>query len=234
MSTTGSVGATGGISNSLLQSVTATATPGGLAPNQTVNQTQFLQLFVAQLQNQDPLSPLEPDQLTAELAQFSQLEQLTGVNDRLDKLATSTKEATSSTLLNLLGKKIAFDGGKLDVKDGKAPDVTYTVTTAANEVTATVRGADGTVVRVVDLGAQGTGQQTFSFDGKDAAGRTLAYGSYTLEIDATLPGQNAPSPLSLVTQATVDGVDLGSDPPAVLVGDQRVPIDQVQIVHGDS
>src|SRR5207237_10796020 len=104
-----------GVSNTLLQSVTATATPGGLPKSQTVGQQQFLQLFIAQLQHQDPLSPLEPDQLTAQLAQFSQLEQLTGVNDRLDKLAGQSKDTGGAALLNLLGKRVSFDGGTLMV-----------------------------------------------------------------------------------------------------------------------
>src|SRR5436190_22388402 len=97
----------GGVSNTLLQNVTATATPGGLPKSQTVDQKQFLQLFIAQLQHQDPLSPLEPDQLTAQLAQVSQLEQLTFVNDRLDKLASQPKDAGSASLLNLLGKQVS-------------------------------------------------------------------------------------------------------------------------------
>ena len=155
----------GGVSSTLLQNVTATATPGGVPKNQAVDQKQFLKLFIAQLQHQDPLSPLEPDQLTAQLAQFSQLEQLTGVNDRLDKLAGQSKDSGGAALLNLLGKRVSFDGSTLVVQGGKTPTVRYTVPESADKVTATVRSSDGTAVRVVDLGAQGTGQHTFAFDG---------------------------------------------------------------------
>ena len=175
----------GGVSTTLLQNVTATATPGGLPKNQAVDQKQFLQLFIAQLQHQDPLSPLEPDQLTAQLAQFSQLEQLTGVNERLDKLAGQSKDSGGAALLNLLGKRVSFDGSTLVVQGGKTPTVRYTVPESADKVTATVRSSDGTAVRVVDLGAQGTGQHTFAFDGKGALGTLLPDGSYRLEIAAS-------------------------------------------------
>jgi len=224
----------GGVSSTLLQSVTATTTPGGLPKSQTVNQQQFLQLFVAQLQHQDPLSPLEPDQLTAQLAQFSQLEQLTGVNDRLDKLAGQSKDSGGAALLNLLGKRVSFDGSTLVVQGGKTPTVRYTVPESADKVTATVRSSDGTAVRVVDLGAQGTGQHTFAFDGKGALGTVLPDGSYRLEIAASKKGQTTPTSFSLLTEATVDGVDLTADPPALLVGGNTISFDQVRQVHQNS
>ena len=224
----------GGVSSTLLQNVTATATPGGLPKNQAVDQKQFLQLFIAQLQHQDPLSPLEPDQLTAQLAQFSQLEQLTGVNDRLDKLAGQSKDSGGAALLNLLGKRVSFDGSTLVVQSGKAPTVRYTVPESADKVTATVRSSDGTAVRVVDLGAQGTGQHTFAFDGKGALGTVLPDGSYRLEIAASKKGQTTPTSFSLLTEATVDGVDLTADPPALLVGGNTISFDQVRQVHQNS
>src|SRR5262245_6854574 len=83
----------------------------GLSANQQISQQQFLTLFIEQLKNQDPLSPLQPDQLTAQLAQFSSLEQLTGINTRLDALAGTAKQTTSSTLLALLGKQVRVDDG---------------------------------------------------------------------------------------------------------------------------
>ncbi len=224
----------GGVSTTLLQNVTATATPGGLPKNQAVDQKQFLQLFIAQLQHQDPLSPLEPDQLTAQLAQFSQLEQLTGVNDRLDKLAGQSKDSGGAALLNLLGKRVSFDGSTLVVQGGKTPTVRYTVPESADKVTATVRSSDGTAVRVVDLGAQGTGQHTFAFDGKGALGTVLPDGSYRLEIAASKKGQTTPTSFSLLTEATVDGVDLTADPPALLVGGNTISFDQVRQVHQNS
>jgi len=151
---------TGGVSSVLLQSLNAAAKPAGSPPSQTINQQDFLQLFIAQLQHQDPLSPMEPDQLTAQLAQFSSLEQLTTINSHLDQLASASKQATGSALLGLLGKQISFDGGQLVMRGGQAPAVSYALDQPAQKVTATVRSADGSVVRVVELGAQGAGPST--------------------------------------------------------------------------
>ena len=80
------------------------------------NDESYERIFIEQLKNQDPLSPLQPDQLTAQLAQFSSLEQLTGINTRLDTLTGATKQTTSSALLGLLGKQVQVDDGTLDRK----------------------------------------------------------------------------------------------------------------------
>jgi flagellar basal-body rod modification protein FlgD len=199
-----------------------------------VNQQEFLTLFVAQLQNQDPLSPMEPEQLTAQLAQFSSLEQLTGINSRLDTLTGATTQATTASLLGLIGKDVRFDGATLPVKEGQAPEVTYTLEQPAEAVTATVRAADGSVVRTIELGGQAAGEQIFRFDGRDAAGGVLPDGTYRIEIAAKVKGATEATPVSLLTWGTVEGVDLASDPPALVVGGERVTLDRIQQVRGSA
>lgn len=222
-----------GVSSSLVDSVNSAAAPSTAPPPkaETISQSEFLRLFVAQLQHQDPLSPMEPNELASQLAQFSSLEQLTTVNSHLEQLTGASKQSTTAALLGLIGKQIRFDGSQLAVSGGSAPEVRYTLAERAENVAATIRGADGSVVRVVDLGPQAAGERTFRFDGKDANGRTLPDGSYRVEMAATMPGARVPTALDLVVDARVDGVDLSGDPPALLVGTERVPLDKVREVH---
>jgi flagellar basal-body rod modification protein FlgD len=212
--------------SSVLQSVAAA--PATTQPSaKTISQADFLKLFIAQLQHQDPLSPLEPDQMTAQLAQFASLEQLTGVNTRLDNLAGVSR----NSILGLIGKEIRFDGGQLSIANGQAPAVRYTLADRAGAVTATVRAADGTPVRVVQLGGQDAGEHVFQFDGRTSSGAALPDGTYRVEITATGADQKTPVEADLVVQDTVDGVDFSVDPPVVLVGSLRIPLDQVREVH---
>ncbi len=206
----------------------------GLPATQTVSQQEFLTLFIEQLKNQDPLSPLEPSELTAQLAQFSSLEQLTGINTRLDALTDATARSTSSALLSLLGRRVAVDGGRLGLEDGKAPEVQYTLDQAATEATATVSDPDGSVVRVIELGAQAAGAHTFTFDGKSKFGLPLADGDYQIALSATVAGEDTPLAVPTRTLATVDGVDLGANPPVLIVGGTRVGLEAVREVHAAS
>jgi flagellar basal-body rod modification protein FlgD len=199
--------------------------------NQQIDKQEFLTLFIAQLQNQDPLSPLQPEQLTAQLAQFSSLEQLTGINTRLDTLNGTSRQTTTSALLGLIGKEVRYDGSSIVIKDGQAPAASFTLDQAVDGVTATVYAGDGSVVRVVELGALGAGEQSFQLDGRDARGALLADGTYRLEVAAAGKDGAPPTPVTLITTARVDGVDLAADPPALLVGGERVTLDKVRQVH---
>jgi flagellar basal-body rod modification protein FlgD len=211
----------------------ATAAAGtasaGTAASKTITQGDFLHLFIAQLQNQDPLSPLDPDQMTAQLAQFSSLEQLTGVNTRLDQLSVLSQQG----LLSLMGRQVAFAGDTVGVSGGAASAVGYDLDAAAARVVATVRAADGSVVRVQDLGGQDAGHHEFKFDGKDAKGGVVPDGQYHVEIAAAANAGDAPKQLDLTVRETVDGVDFSVNPPVLLVGGQRVPLDQIHEVRVD-
>jgi flagellar basal-body rod modification protein FlgD len=214
----------------LAQLNAASARPPAKTASETISQNEFLKLFVAQLQHQDPLSPLEPNELTAQLAQFSSLEQLTGVNERLDRLAEVSQKSTDTTVFGLIGRTVTFDGSQLGLENGESAPVDYTLGAAA-DVVATVRNEDGELVRTVDLGRQGIGPQRFEFDGKNANGVELPDGNYTLEIKALAPGAEAPRKLALTTRAVVDGVDLTAEPPVLVAGGVRLTLDQVQQVN---
>jgi flagellar basal-body rod modification protein FlgD len=210
---------TDAVSSALIQATggpATTATPAA-STDQTISQGDFLKLFVAQLQHQDPLSPLDPNDMTAQLAQFSQLEQLTGINTRLDTLTGVSQQTNDGALIGLLGRQVSFDGSHVALASGKASPVQFTLDQPATSVTATVRAADGSTVRVVELGAQAAGTHSFTFDGKNAQGVTVPDGTYQIEVDALAQGATTPTTVSLLATGTVDGIDLSSNPHALLV-----------------
>ncbi len=223
---------TGAISSDLLSKLSpAQSTLSPSDANQQVSSQQFLTLFITQLQNQDPLSPMDPQQLTAQLAQLSSLEQLTGINTRLDKLTSQESGTTTAALISLIGKQVTFDGSQMSIKDGTSSGVGYNVTSPASKVTATITDSNGKLVRTVELGAQSTGTKTFDFDGKNGNGVPLPDGTYHLAITATPTGGGGPAAVSLTTTAPVDGVDFSGNTPALLVGSLRLALDQVRDVR---
>lgn len=210
--------------------IEAGATSRGAA-NEQITQDQFLLLFVAQLQHQDPLSPLEPDQLTAQLAQFSSLEQLTGINERLDALNASADRDVGTTLLGLLGREVEVDSSRIGVVDGEAAEVRFRLTQPGNDVRAVVRNADGAIVGSAALGNLAAGDHEFRFDGKGNAGVQVPDGTYTVEI-RTRRGDSAETEAVPTTVAgVVDGVDLAASPPTILVNGTQITFDQVRAVR---
>jgi flagellar basal-body rod modification protein FlgD len=215
-------------------SATATDASGALPSNQQVSEQQFLTLFIAQLQNQDPLSPMDPTEITSQLAQFSSLEQLTQVNTNLTSLKDGATDTTRATALGLLGKQVSVDGGTMQVTGGSAPGVSYTLDTSATDVAAIVQDSQGTTVRTVDLGAEGSGKHTFQFDGKGADGAALPDGIYTLQMVETTSSSTQPTTIAVSASGTVTAVDLSANPPTVEVNGQQVTLDKIQLVSQSS
>jgi flagellar basal-body rod modification protein FlgD len=204
-----------------------TPTPAA-SPNDQITQQQFLTLFIAQLQNQDPLAPMEPEQLTAQLAQLSSLEQLTGINDRLDALTAATVGSQATTALGLIGRTVDIETGQLAIKDGEAPKLSYTLGTAA-PVTVTVVDKNGKTVRTIEVAQSATGTHTIEFDGKDNAGHTLPDGTYAIRASAKVDG--VATPLAVMLRGRVVGANLAGNPPTIDVNGLDVPLDRVRAVH---
>lgn len=198
------------------------------SPNDQITQQQFLTLFIAQLQNQDPLSPLEPEQLTAQLAQLSSLEQLTGINDRLDALTAATVGSQATTALGLIGRTVDVETSRVAVQDGTAPALSYTLAASA-PVTVTVQDANGKTVRTIEIPPQAAGTHAIPFDGTDAAGARLPDGTYTIRASARVDG--VATPLAVVLRGRVVGADLAATPPTIDVNGLDVPLDRVRAVH---
>ena len=84
--------------------------------NDIMGKEDFLTLLVAQLQNQDPLNPDDPTEFTAQLAQFSSLEQLFNLNESMDKVATSVNDSQKLSALSMIGKEVAYADSEFTLK----------------------------------------------------------------------------------------------------------------------
>ncbi len=113
-----------------LNGVTETTTASSVAKAaNTELKDQFLTLLVTQLQNQDPLAPMDSTNFTSQLAQFSSLEQLTSINEGLEALTASQNSLQNAYLANLIGKEVGYEGtaanGAATTLYGKVTGVSY-------------------------------------------------------------------------------------------------------------
>ena len=163
--------------------------------SQTMNKDDFLKLLVTQLQYQDPLSPEDPKDFVAQLAQFSSLEQQINSNTNLENLSKVIQNLQQSQnmaqAVSLLGKTVKGSGNQLTVVGGKAMEASYSLPTAAKQVVVGIFDSSGNEVAVMNLGAQAAGSRTFSWDGLGSDGKQAADGIYSYQMAAVDQSGNA-------------------------------------------
>jgi flagellar basal-body rod modification protein FlgD len=202
---------------------TANAANSNAASQLAGNFDEFLKMLTTQLQNQDPLSPLDPNQFTQELVQFSSVEQQIQTNTSLNTLISLQQNAQVTSALGFLGHSVVVNGSVAQLANGQA-SWSYTVSKPAT-ATINVMNSSGGVVYSTTQAFQ-PGQQTFTWNGQSTNGNLMTSGSYTISITAA-DANGQPVAVATQTQGLVSGVDVSKNPPALLVNGQSYPLSQI-------
>jgi len=157
--------------------VQASSTASGMSEDYEM----FLRILVTQMQNQDPLSPMDATEYVSQLATFSQVEQLTNANAKLDEMSSVLVGGMARLDLGYIGMDVEAKVSEFKA-DGKPIDFRY-VTDGADSVEIVITDREGNVVRTV-TGESGAGEQRFTWDSKDDSGSLVDEGSYRIEIKA--------------------------------------------------
>jgi flagellar basal-body rod modification protein FlgD len=212
-------------SSSSASSASASKTSTGIADNfQT-----FLTLLTTQLQNQNPLDPLDTNQFTQQLVQFAGVEQQLKTNTQLSSLIDLQKTAQSTQALNFVGSTAIVDGSTTNLSGGKA--VWALGVSKPSTVTVTISNSAGQAVYTGNFSMNAGDHQAFAWDGRGNDGAQWPDGVYTLTATAKdASGQT--TAISTEIQGTVDSADLSQDPPVLSIGGQQFTIDKVKKVVG--
>ena len=171
-------------SSSVLAALNSSSSSSKSASSAEDIQNRFLTLLVAQLENQDPLNPLENTEITNQLAQMSTVQGIEQLNSKLSSLVDSLGDTQSIQAAALIGKTVLVPGSHLTLSEGDAFGGVY-LKGAADEVTVSILDSTGKVVQTQKLGANEAGNVLFSWDGSTSEGTTAADGSYTFKVSAT-------------------------------------------------
>ena len=145
---------------------------------------QFLKLFIAQIQHQDPMSPLDSAEFTAQLAQFTSVEQLYGMNSRLaDIEETLNGQSEQRDDLGFIGKTVKADDNTMRVDNGTVHSGSYSID-RSGYVTIDVYDSQNLIVRTFYEGWEEQGEHNVNWDGRDDTGEPVSDGTYTFEITA--------------------------------------------------
>jgi flagellar basal-body rod modification protein FlgD len=204
-------------------SSTANAAASAAGPNLASNFNQFLQLLTTQLKHQDPTSPLDPNQFTQELVQFSGVEQQINTNKSLTTMIALQQAQQAASALQFIGANVAVSGTTAHLANGQA-NWNYSVTQPAT-ATINVLNSSGTTVYSTSQTVQ-PGAQAFMWNGMDSKGSASPDGPYTLSISAV--GANGQTvPVTTQVQGVVTGVDVSKTPPNLTIGGQSYPLNQI-------
>lgn len=164
---------------------TATGNAGGTqqaANSFSPDLNLFLKLLTTQLQNQDPLNPMDTSEYTQQLVQYSQVEQEMQQTGTLNNILASLSSQGVSQASAFIGREARFDTDTAGLKGDATPTWTYAISSTPATLTATIKDADGKVVKEVTLDPASEGR--FTWDGKLDDGTTAPDGAYTLSLSA--------------------------------------------------
>lgn len=200
-----------------------------------LGQEQFLQLLVAQMQNQDPINPMDGKEFASQLAQFNSVEQLIGVNDGLKSLQESQElmsaGMTNSMAASLTGKQVRAMSNEVHLDPGKEVDIQYEVNNPAEQVDIIVRDGSGSEVRRASLSSVGSGENSWAWDGKNNAGLRMPDGNYTIDIQASNGDANVQS--RMFVEGIAKKVRFAGNGVMLTVDNVEVPIGDVEAVGTD-
>lgn len=167
----------------------------------------FLKLMTTQLQNQDPMKPMENGDFLSQLAQFSSVKGLQQLNDSFSTLSASMSSSQALQAGGLVGKSVLVPSSFAPLTLDKGLNAELNLESSANDIKVRVYNANNVLVKTMNLGTQTKGQLGFTWDGSLDAGGYANPGVYRLEADFS-DGRGR-SPLETTVSASVDSVVVG-------------------------
>lgn len=199
-------------------------------PNK-MGKDEFLKLLTHQLKNQDPMNPMEQNKMAAELAQFSQLEQLSNINTKFDTFNNNKAMETQFYGASFLGKEVVTTGQSMDYKgEGTESSMMFKLEKNAAKVLARVYDKQNNIVGEVWKENIGRGNQNFSWDGSTLDGSTAGKGEYSVRIFAW---DESSEPINVETKVTgiVESVFFENGETVLQVDGKKVFLRDVDSFH---
>lgn len=186
--------------------------------------SQFLNLLTVQLQNQDPLDPMDTSEFTNQIVAFTGVEQQINTNQKLDSLLASQIGQAFSAAQNYVGKSISYVSSELSY-DGAPVSVKYSLPEQAAVAKVNIFSEDGALVYSEDV-SKSAGVRDFVWDGSLRGGGKATSGTYTISVDAVNLDEK-PMEVTTVVKGRVHGTETHNGAIYLLVGERAVSLSNV-------
>lgn len=167
-----------------LRNAASQGTEGG----KQLGKQDFLNLLMTQMANQDPLDPMNAENMMQQLAAMGTVEQLQNLNEKTAQLMALQQHVARASVGNLLGKDVEIGSQSISLQQGEALPVSYRLSGDADRVQVFVHDSSGNAVRRFNLNSRGQGSHEFHWDGRDEDGDLLPDGTYQYNVFAKTDG----------------------------------------------
>jgi flagellar basal-body rod modification protein FlgD len=191
------------------------------------NFQSFLTLLTTQLQNQNPLDPLDTNQFTQQLVQFASVEQQLRTNDQLSSLIAAQQATQSTQALDFVGRTAVVDGNTTALAN-KFASWNLNIPSNSDLHISITNSAGATVFSQDFTGVAGGPNQPFNWNGIGNNGEQWADGIYKLAATATDGGGTVGVPVQI--RGTVSSVDLTQSPPLLSINGQTYTVSQIKTI----
>ena len=191
----------------------------------TIGKDDFFKMLLAQIQNQNPLDPMDGKDFAAQLAQFSSLERLGNINDQLETMNLYQASVNNAQSLNLIGREVTAKGDVLKV-EGEPVDLTYNLSGYAKKVSIKIYNEEGSLVDTLEFGNQKEGRNSVVWDCNN-----VSKGNYTFDVSAIDDnGDNVD--VDTMTTGVVAGVTFKNGSSYLSINGQDIAFGDVISVNG--
>jgi flagellar basal-body rod modification protein FlgD len=206
-----------------------TSTGSNSALSFTQNFNTFLTLLTTQLQNQDPLSPMDSNTFTQQLVEFSEVEQQINTNNNLQSLISLQSAGETISSIPLVGDQIQYNSATAPLQNGQA-SFSYTLPSATSSTELVVTDSNGNVLYNT-TGSTSAGTSSFVWNGETNSGQQMPNGgNYTLQVVATGANDSTVS-ATIQSIGTVNSVAVSGGQPTFNVNGISVPMSELVTVN---
>ncbi len=185
--------------------------------DEVMGKEDFLTLLVAQLKNQDPMNPDDPTEFTAQLAQFSSLEQLFNMNESMDALTSAQMQSDRFATMDLIGKTVSYQDGDFSMDEEGSASVGYKLDGIAASVTLFIKDESGTTVATLHPTELAKGDHFIEWNGMNSDGEHVPAGDYKIVLQASAGAGEDSIAISPLVQSEVTGVDFNNSTGAAVL-----------------
>ena len=206
-------------------------------PKKVLDRDDFMLLFVKQLEYQDPMHPLENNEMAMQLALFNQLDELYSLNEKMGQFLKIYQNDANINYASLVGKLVEVEGNIGRIEDGKFLGAKIIADDELENVKVKIYDEEGNLVKTIDMGILPEGEHEIEWDGTDNDGKQVSDGNYIINVE--YQGQEdkeGKEPYKIMVKGRVTGVTLGESETKIQVNDNfEVNFEEIhQILEGGS